>query len=122
MVPEKTLSAAANQSAANELAALSAKLHALLPDSSLSPEERLERLARVVPGRIPDQSKLLSASSKLQELKNRLDQLVPGAMSADAKIDHLVNLATHAVPDPALSTVARLERMGDAAAGIDPVA
>ena len=122
MVPDKTLSTAANQAAATELAMLSTKLHGLLPDSSLSPEERLERLARVVPGRTPDQAKLVSASTKLLALKSRLDQLVPGVMSAEDKISHLVALADAAVPDPSLSTVGRLERLGDAAAGVDPVA
>jgi hypothetical protein len=121
MVPDPKLSSAQNQAAATELTSISTKLHTLLPDNSLSPEERLERLARVVASRTPDQTKLVSASTKVAALKARLDQLVPGNMSLEDKIDHLISLATQAVPDPSLSVVKKLEKLGDSAAGIAPV-
>ena len=122
MVPDPKLSAGENQAAAATLSSLASKLHALLPDASLSSEERLERLARVVVGRIPDPTKLTPASEKVRALTERLDQLVPGAMSPEDKIDQLVSLAMQAVPDPGLAVVARLEKLGDADAGIAPVA
>lgn len=121
MVPDPKLTALDNQKAAAQLAALSARLHVFLPDHTLSPQERLERLARVIQNRVPQSQHLLSANEKLAALTTRLNELVPGGMTPEEKVDHLVDLATKAVPDPNLSMVDRLEKIGDDRAGIAPV-
>ena len=53
-VPDPNLTPAENQKASAHRASLSAKLFRLLPDESLSPFERLERLSRAADNRNPD--------------------------------------------------------------------
>src|SRR5439155_379035 len=98
MVPDNRVSAAVNQEATAELASISAKLNTLLPDHSLSPSERLERLARVIEGREPNLAHLQPATVKVALLKDRLDQLVPGRMSPEQKIDTLIQRLNQLVP------------------------
>lgn len=133
MVPDPSASAAENDLAARELARISQALAALLPDSSLSPDERLERLARVVQDRIPQQENLQSALYKVHKLKRRLDELVPDDnLSPVEKINRLEQLArdctTQGKQGGSVTTAQEtdkfekiLERLGDPRAGFDPI-
>ena len=99
---------------AKELAALSITLLRLLPDPSLSPNERLERLARVVPGSVMVTAHRRNVRSKLLELRRRLDDLVPepGFSYAD-KLNHLVARLDELVPGDDLRPIQKLEKLGD---------
>ena len=121
MVPEARQSDAQNAEAAAELAALSEKLAVLLPDSSLSPDERLERLARVVQDRVPYYEHLLPAASKVAKLKSRINELVPGEMSSVDKISQLADMAIGQCGADDVSCVDALEMLGDPRAGIGAV-
>lgn len=122
MVPEEKLTASQNQKAAAELASLSAKLFWHIPDQSLSPFERLERLARAAENRTPDREQLKSAAAKVNVLKARIDQLVPGDASHEKKIEQLVSLLDEKVGSSQqnLHTTHKLELLGDPRAKIAP--
>jgi hypothetical protein len=122
MVPDVDLSKEENNKVSAELAALSAKLYGLLPDNSLSPFERLERLARVVEGRKPDLSQLQSASKKLEALRARLNDLVPGDASDDKKIDVMAAKLDELVADEQhdWTTFSKLELLGDPRGRVAP--
>ena len=121
MVPDNVVTKDVNEKAAAELAALSERLALLLPDPSLSPLERLERLARVVQDRVPHSDQLQPALEKVSKLKTRLDELVPGRMSAEDKIITLAKMAYEKAGGDKMTCVEALERMGDPRAGVDPV-
>ncbi|WP_204366511.1 hypothetical protein [Nocardiopsis alkaliphila] len=97
-----------------ELIDLSVRLLTLLPDPSLSPDERLERLARVVPHSQLVTAHRRSVRHKLYQLRRRLDELVP-----DEKLDHrqklewLVHRLEELVPGEDLRPIQRLEKLGD---------
>jgi len=117
MVPDNNIHASVNAQAAENLGALSAVLADALPDPSLSPDERLERLARVKQDRVPRTEYLLPAIEKLDRLERRLAELVPGeGLSA---MDRLQTLIRTLEGDG--SVVERLEKMGDPRAGVAPV-
>lgn len=101
--------------ASEELEALSRQLQDLLPDPSLSPDERLERLARVVEGREPRLEYLESAAAKVERLKTRLDELLPGDTSSMDKISMLVaRLDASILAEAEAATVQeKLEALGD---------
>ena len=120
MVPDPEISIQFNKNASAELLKLSAKLQKLLPDPSLSPDERLERLARVVQSRVPLLEHLQPANTKLHKLKNRLDELVPGSGNASAKVDKLVNILNKISNLKKGTVVKKLEAMGDPRAGVSP--
>ncbi|OUB98420.1 hypothetical protein BK784_16865 [Bacillus thuringiensis serovar medellin] len=95
------------------LKALSEKLYNLLPDISLSPDERLERLARVIPKSILVSENHLTARTKLYKLRRRLDQLVPDKnMDYYEKVDYLVGIANDMVPGD-MKLYKKLEAIGD---------
>ncbi|WFA05705.1 hypothetical protein [Bacillus sp. HSf4] len=95
------------------LKAHSQRLFDLLPDVSLSPDERLERLARVVPTSILKSANHKTAREKLNGLRRRLDELVPDQhMSYYDKIEYLVNIADKMVPGN-LKMYQKLEKIGD---------
>jgi hypothetical protein len=121
-VPDPKISAAANQKATADLASVSSKLNALLPDASLSPFEKLERLARVVEDREPDLTHLQPAVAKVAQLKERLDQLVPGNMSSEQKIDSLIEKLNAMVPPDVQHNLAmhKLELLGDPRGRVEP--
>lgn len=99
---------------ARELATLSITLLRLLPDPSLSPNERLERLARVVPKSVMVTAHRRNARSKLLELRRRLDELVPEqGLSYEEKLAHLVDRLDELVPGDGLRPIQKLERLGD---------
>lgn len=122
MVPDPDVTASANQKAAAELAALSAKLYWHIPDQSLSPAERLERLARAADNAAPDMANLLPATKKLEALKARIDELVPGDASHEKKIELLLAQLDAKVGTNQLSlhTTDKLEILGDPRARIAP--
>lgn len=97
-----------------ELTDLSVRLLKLLPDPSLSPDERLERLARVVPNSQMITAHRRSARHKLYQLRRRLDELVPEpGLSYQDKLEWLVQRLEGLVPDEGLRPIERLERIGD---------
>ncbi|BAP15497.1 hypothetical protein AS19_26460 [Alcanivorax sp. NBRC 101098] len=122
MVPDPKISAAENQKAAAELAALSGKLFGHVPDQSLSPLERLERLARGIDERKPNKKQLEPAVKKLQELKQRIDELVDGDLSHEKKIDVILEKLDEKVgsSQKALHTTDKLELLGDPRGNVAP--
>lgn len=122
MVPDPKISAVGNAEAARKLADISKALSDLLPDPSLSPDERLERLARIVADRTPQGEHLLPAAQKLAKLERRLTELVPGdGLSAADRLNRLVEATNAAVPTSGLRFVEKLETLGDVRAGIAAV-
>ncbi len=122
MVPDPEISPSANQKAAAELAALSGKLFGHVPDQSLSPLERLERLARGIDDRTPNLEQLKPAASKLNELKERIDELVEGDLSYEKKIDIILEKLDEKVGNnqKAFHTTDKLELLGDPRGNIAP--
>ncbi|GIH98190.1 hypothetical protein [Planobispora takensis] len=97
----------------NELVRLSVKLLANLPDPSLGPDERLERIARVVPTSQLQSAHRRSARNKLVQLRRRLDELVPDeGMTSEEKLDLLIARVHELVPGDA-PFIVKLETMGD---------
>lgn len=95
------------------LADISLRLAELMPDPSLGPEERLERLARVVPDSVLVTSRRRNARTKLEELTQRLNELVPSKMGRPLEqIEYLVDKLNQLVPEDA-PTFRKLEAMGD---------
>ena len=98
----------------SQLFELSKKLQKLLPDPSLSPLERVERLGRVVPTSIQRSAQHLTARTKLNNIRLRLAELVPNEnMSAEEKIDALVEIIDELVPIKTDRLFEKLEIMGD---------
>ncbi|WP_211257204.1 hypothetical protein [Streptomyces megasporus] len=108
---------------ARELIDLSTRLINLLPDPSLSPNERLERLARVVPKSLLVTAHRRNARSKLVELRRRLDELVPDPdLSYPEKLEWLVSRLDELVPGD-MRPIEKLEKLGDyraADVGVSP--
>ncbi|RAG80679.1 hypothetical protein DN069_36910 [Streptacidiphilus pinicola] len=100
------------QDVVDELVRLSVKLLAHLPDPSLGPDERLERIARVVPTSQLQSANRRSARNKLVALRRRLDELVPGELPAEEKLDLLIARVNELVPGDR-PFIAKLETMGD---------
>jgi hypothetical protein len=98
----------------SQLFKISEKLQKLLPDPSLSPLERVERLGRVVPTSIQRSAHHLTARTKLSNIRLRLAELVPiEDMSAEEKIDMLVEIIEELVPIKTDRLFERLELIGD---------
>lgn len=96
-----------------ELTLLSERLLELLPDPSIGPHERLERLARVVPDSVLVSQDRLTARTKLTRLRRRLDELVPSAgLSYPEKLEWLVNRLEKLVPGN-MKIIEKLETLGD---------
>lgn len=122
MVPDPKLSAEENRAAALELKTLSDALYELLPDKSLSPFERLERLGRVVEPREPRMEELQPAAVKLARLQERLNELVPEGVSVLEKLVGLEmaldkQVGIELAGKPAIS---KLEKLGDPRGKIEP--
>lgn len=122
MVPDTRLSAEENARFKNELERLSDLLFELLPDKSLSPMERLERLARAVEPREPRLDHLRPASKKVAELKDRLEELVPGDHAPEEKIARMVALLDELVSSDkkGASVIEKLEQLGDPRGKVEP--
>jgi predicted nuclease with TOPRIM domain len=99
---------------AAELQRLSTRLFELLPDRALSPLERVERLARVVPDSVLQSEHMKTARTKLSNIRRRLEELVPDhAMTTDEKIEHLVERVHQLVPEREPRLFKKLEKLGD---------
>jgi hypothetical protein len=122
MMPDPKLSKAENLAATRELKALTDALFELLPDKSLSPMERIERLARSVEPREPRLEELKPAATKLAELKARLNEIIPGdgsphdkLLSLELALDESVGLDKANLP-----TFKKLELLGDPRGKVEP--
>jgi hypothetical protein len=96
----------------SRLRELSLRLRDELPDPSIGPEERLERIARVVPDSIRVSSNLLTGYTKLMRLRARLDELVPGPMEDVEKLEILLSRIHELVPGD-MRLIEKLETMHD---------
>jgi hypothetical protein len=93
---------------------LSARLFELLPDVSLGPDERLERLARVVPASVLVSRHHQNARSKLEQLRRRLAELVPGEeLDEHQRLEMLVARVHELVPTEEPRLYRKLEALGD---------
>lgn len=98
----------------NRLARLSFKLQMLLPDPSIGPMERIERLARVIPSSYQLGEHHRTARSKLMEIEKRLESLVPDKnMNSEQKVDYLVGLINKLVPEETDRICQKLQFIGD---------
>lgn len=93
---------------------LSFKLQRLLPDPSLGPMERIERLARVIPNSYQVGVFHRTARSKLTEIEDKLFSLVPDeSINSSQRIDYLVELANILVPEDTDRLCQKLQFIGD---------
>ena len=98
----------------DQLQGISLRLYELLPDPALSPQERLERLARICPASTLVSAHHRTARSKLNELRIRLAELVPTKDLSDReKIEFLVDLVHEMVPETEMKFFKKLELLGD---------
>jgi hypothetical protein len=96
------------------LESISKLLIALLPDTTLSPLERIERLARVIPDSIQSAEQHLTARTKLKNIRIRLAELVNDSdMSEIDKINYLVAKTNELVPGESGKLFNKLEKIGD---------
>lgn len=97
----------------DELTGLSLRLLKLLPDPSIGPSERLERLARVVPSSQLHSAHRRTARSKLTELRRRLEELVPDpSLTSAQRLEWLISRLDELVPGDG-TTISKLETIGD---------
>ncbi|WP_232700248.1 hypothetical protein [Brevibacillus daliensis] len=95
------------------LKSLSDRLFNLLPDKTLSPDERLERIARIIPTSILCGDYHKTGRTKLNKLRYRLDELVPdNNLDYNQKLEFLVDLVNETVPGDML-LYQKLELIGD---------
>lgn len=98
----------------DELKKIALKLQELLPDPAISAEERLERLSRVIKGSQLNSNFHKSARTKLNHLRNRLDELIPGNMDYVEKVVILEKLAYQQSEFKEFETMCeRLQFIGD---------
>lgn len=124
VVPDSALPQEENAEAAERLMELSEMLIEHVPYPSLSPDERLERIARVDQDRVPRREHLLPAVEKLYRLEQRLDDLVDDPeLSSTEQLKVLIErVEEHSEEyDEDLDFVEVLERMGDERAGLEPM-
>ena len=121
-IPDPEMPFAFNRKAAEELGAIADKLLQVLPDPSLSPLERIERLSRVIEQRTPNMDQLMPAHKKVAQIKDRLDALIPGDDPPLKKIDRMLEILDEIAPvDLAgASSFAKLESLGDPRGKVEP--
>lgn len=95
-----------------ELTELSRLLQEWLPDPSIGPEERLERLARVVPDSILCSQFRLNARTKLTRIRRRLDELAPDVDGAVEQLLYLRRVLDELVPGEQ-AVIQKLESIHD---------
>lgn len=92
---------------------ISKKLFELLPDYSLGPEERIERLARVIPESVLESKNMLTARTKLNNITTKLNTLIPNSELTDLeKIDKLVEIVNLLEPGDE-KLIEKLEKIDD---------
>lgn len=123
MVPDNMLPTEKNAEISQRLEELSEMLIKHVPDPSLSPDERLERIARVDQRRVPQREYLLPAVEKLYRLERRLDDLVDDSdLSSTEQLEVLIErVEERGEKHEERDFVEILERMGDERAGLDPI-
>ena len=93
---------------------LSTRLQELLPDPTLSPDERRERLARVVPSSLLISENHKTARTNLNRLRQRLDELVPDEqLNYHEKLEFLVSRVHELVSGDEPRLFKKLEALGD---------
>lgn len=98
----------------SELIRVSILLRDLLPDPSLGPMERIERLARVVEGSIQIGNFHRTARMKLKEIDERLNELVPDKeMTNIERVEYLVAQVNRLVPEKTDRLCQKLQYIGD---------
>ena len=99
------------------LTKVSVKLRDLLPDPSIGPEERVERLARVVPESLLMSQYHKTARVKWNYITDRLNHLVPDTKenkkTALEKIDILLEKLHLMIPGQEKRIFIKLEKLGD---------
>ncbi|WP_064607150.1 hypothetical protein [Streptobacillus moniliformis] len=96
-----------------ELKEISEKLFNLLPDKSINSEEKIERLARLIPESIMESEFSRTGRTKLNIIRRKLDYLVPNPnLNYFEKIDYLVSIANNLVPDKE-KLIEKLEEIDD---------
>ena len=97
------------------LESMSKRLQELLPDPSIGPEERLERLARIVPQSVVQSAQVRTARSKWEFLRRRLSELTPemNGSSEEERLEALIRRIEEARPEVEGGLFAKLEAMGD---------
>ena len=96
-----------------KLQGISKKLFELLPDYSLGPEERIERLARVIPESILESKNMLTARTKLNNITMKLNYLIPDPeLTEMEKIDKLVEIINLLEPGEE-KLIKKLEKIDD---------
>jgi len=89
-----------NAMAGAQLAALTKVLERVVPHPTFSPEERVERLARVVDGATPNPRFMEPEIVKLERLLARVDELMPvSGLSAEEKLERLGRMFAAAYPE-----------------------
>lgn len=97
----------------DELEEISKLLFSLLPDYSIGPEERVERLARVIPESILESKNMLTGRKKLSNITKRLNELIPDEnLSNIVKINMLVDIINKLEPDGE-TLIEKLEKIDD---------
>lgn len=92
---------------------ISKKLFEILPDYSLGPEERIERLARVIPESILESKNMLTARTKLNNITTKLNALIPDSNLTELeKIDKLVEIINTLEPGDE-KIIKKLEKIDD---------
>lgn len=106
-----------------ELMAVSVRLLTLMPDPSLGPDERIERISRVIPSSQLQSAHRRSARNKLVTIRRRLDDLVPHlAGKPSAQVEYMVE-RVHQLVDGDQKFIEKLEAIGDLRAtdiGVSP--
>lgn len=98
----------------SELESVSEYLFTLLPDYSIGPEERIERLARIIPESILVSENMKTARTKLKNINSRLDELVPANLTSIEKIEYLVSLVNNHFPEESdMKFIEKLEAIDD---------
>jgi hypothetical protein len=99
-IKDPSRSDAENARASVQLAALTEVLERIVPHPSFSPEERVERLARVVDDATPNPRLMEPEIVKLERLVARVDELMPvSGLSVQEKLDRLGRMFAAAFPD-----------------------
>lgn len=91
---------------------ISLTLQEWLPDPSIGPEERLERLARVIPHSILCSENRLNARTKLNRLRRRLIELVPHIEGDKERLQYLYDCVNERIPGNQ-SLIEKLEQIKD---------
>jgi len=98
----------------DELTIVSLKLYDLLPDPSIGPMERIERLTRVVPNTMQLSEYSQTARAKLKKIRDRLNEAVPDEkLNSIEKINFLIAKVNELVPEETDRICQKLQFLAD---------